>query len=181
MTNLILIITAIAVFVVLAYIALTKHFSKEEKLPLIPFDPISYEMGVPIINLCQGEKVFKFMLDTGSGCSIIDIRQVGNIKCYKQEEKDEIYGIDGSYIKTDVAIAKFSFDSIEIADKFKVTEIGAFDNMKINRGVEVCGLLGSSFFKRYEVLIDFQKLNLIIGRNRFDEARRTISLGKQKS
>lgn len=115
--------------------------------------------SVPIVAVNIGNQKFNFIIDSGAYNSVIDSSSLPRIDHTPIEGVEgTAYGIDGNHIATSFVRIDMNQDDIDFVDEFQVLDIKqALQNVKDSFGIEVVGLLGASFLKRYNFVIDFDK------------------------
>lgn len=115
--------------------------------------------GLPIICLNQGDKVFNFILDTGSDVSVIAKHVLKDIRHQKLDASGTLYGLEGNKVKVEVCSINLEYNTTNFTTDFLVRDLkDAFDHIKKDHGVTVHGMLGSRFFNKYKYIIDFNEL-----------------------
>lgn len=114
--------------------------------------------NLPIVTFYMDEKKFNFILDTGADTNVIDCNAIKGMKV-PIVAKTQIMGMEGNY--TDVIKTRLTLKYKEgnYTDDFIVHDMSAaFGNIKKESGVNVHGIVSSHFFRKYEYMLDFQKL-----------------------
>lgn len=116
--------------------------------------------GLPIISLQQGDKVFNFILDTGSSVNVIDSNILNQIEHKMVEDNGAtLYGIEGNKQSVQVCNITLSYKEKSYPFDYLIKDMkDAFTHLKKNHGATVHGLLGSGFFNRYKYILDFNEL-----------------------
>lgn len=115
--------------------------------------------GLPIVTFKQGDKKFNFILDTGAYSSIIDSRILDNIEYTPLADTAVGYGIDGKKYTMETVGINLTYKDKQYSDAFRVLDMTAsFDSFKKDFGVNVHGLLSSSFFERYKYVLNYEEL-----------------------
>lgn len=114
---------------------------------------------LPIVTFRQGDKKLNFLLDTGATNSVINKSVVGEFESVPTKFKDTIYGADGNSDTVDIIEMTITYKNEQFTDLFYVWDLdGAFGNLKQKHGVNLHGVIGSSFFQKYKYIIDFDEL-----------------------
>lgn len=114
---------------------------------------------LPIVTFKQGDKKLNFLLDTGATNSIINKSIIDELKHIPAKYVDTIYGADGNKEYVDVVEMDITYRDKPFKDMFYVYNLdAAFGNMKSKYGVNLHGIIGSSFFQKYKFMIDFDEL-----------------------
>ena len=116
--------------------------------------------GLPIISLEQGDKVFNFILDTGSSVNVIDSNILDQIEHRMIDNKDaSLYGMEGNRLPVGVCNITLGYKDKTYPYDYLIRDMSkAFSNLKKDHGATVHGLLGSSFFNKYRYILDFNEL-----------------------
>lgn len=116
-------------------------------------------VGLPIVTFYQGENKFNFLLDTGSNLSVINEATLQSIKHEVLDRKGSLYGVDGIKRETSFASIGLSYKNNEYKQEFQVTNMQvAIDEVKAESGVNMVGIIGNDFFRKYKYVIDFDEL-----------------------
>lgn len=120
---------------------------------------------LPIITFRQGKEKINLILDTGSSKSVI-IPEVLNILIHnKLEGCGTIMGMEGSLKETEYTDIEFYNNSNKYSETFTIVDMSeAFTRLKEMHGVTIHGILGNSFFTKYDFTIDYNKL-IAYGKN----------------
>lgn len=114
---------------------------------------------LPIITLRQGETRVNLLLDTGSTKSVILPSVIENLEYSDTGEVGTIFGMEGNTIETKYVSMDLMYNYINYNEKFQVVDMSAaFDSIKQSTGVNIHGILGNSFFERYDYVLDFKDL-----------------------
>lgn len=113
-----------------------------------------------LITLFNDNKPFNFVLDTGSTYSILSKQFKHQIKHTNNSGNTTVYGVDGNptkaeSIKTNISFSKTS--KREYSLELEVIEFPGLTNLKNTYGIEIVGLLGHDFCKRFKAKIDYSK------------------------
>ena len=120
------------------------------------------DVGIPIVTLNNGERKFNFILDTGSDISHID----SNIRNFLSDT-EEVEGanltvttasgsVEGnnSWVRVPLNYKKQSF----IEDFMLLDLHDAFEVLKVDTGIQLHGILGSTFLRKYGYVLDYDDL-----------------------
>lgn len=119
-------------------------------------------LTIPIVTLFNNGKAFNFVVDTGANYSVINTEylKLFDAKIIKGIT-GKVYGIDGNQQDVYYARIQLSQYTDNFVEEFQIFDIQSMcDNLKEENGVEIVGILGSSFFQRYKFIIDFDELNM---------------------
>ena len=117
-------------------------------------------LGLPVITLYQGGKKFNFILDTGSTHNIINKSVLPEMNYYICEDvKSNLSGIECNKKQVDMCAINLTYKDKEYPSTYLIGDLDdTFADMKKESGVNLHGLLGSSFFNQYRYVIDFNEL-----------------------
>lgn len=116
--------------------------------------------GLPIISLQQGDKVFNFILDTGSSVNVIDSNILDQIEHKMVNDTGAtLYGMEGKRQPVQVCNITLSYKEKSYPFDYLIQDMSnAFSHLKKDHGATVHGLLGSGFFNKYRYILDFNSL-----------------------
>lgn len=116
--------------------------------------------GLPIVTFRNNGHKFNFVLDTGSCNSVINKSVLDRLDHVKSPHKAYLVGIDG--IKRDgqeIIQAEIQYKDKSIHANFIVSDLDdIFKEIKAETGVQLHGLLGSTFFKENKYIINYDEL-----------------------
>lgn len=128
----------------------TNHISFKEAMDLVE---------LPIITFYNEGKKFNFLLDTGATISVIDSNALNNFTHEKIKESGVVYGMEGNTINVSFIKASLEHKGKLYSEEFQVVDMSsAFSKLKSESGVNLSGILGNSFFKKYQYVLDFESL-----------------------
>lgn len=100
-----------------------------------------------------------FLLDTGSNKNHINQSLLPSIQYESSGKQEDIIGIEGNKAAYDIINMSVSYKDKEYSDEFTCTDLDeAFALVKAENGVQIHGILGSSFFQKYKYVLDFDEL-----------------------
>lgn len=113
---------------------------------------------VPVVSFMHKGKIVNFVVDSGASNSLIYSEYI-ELFDYKTIENvsSNVCGIDGNRIKAAIARIELTRNNIVFSDDFQVVNIPGLDKLK---SMGVVGILGTSFFRKYNFVIDFVDLKL---------------------
>lgn len=149
----------VAVIAAFSRDALNLWLSKKVGFPLK--ETITKE-GVPIVTLKNGEEEFNFILDTGSTVSHIDSTIKDSLSDVEEVEGDNLTvttanGLvesNNSWIRVPLNYKKQSF----IEDFMPLDLHDTFEDIKEETGLQLHGVLGNTFFRKYRYVFDYDDL-----------------------
>lgn len=114
---------------------------------------------LPVVTFRQGKDRFNFLLDTGSSLSVINEKVLDYIKHTVLDYKGSIYGMEGNAKETSFVTIPLWYRDKGYEEEFQVVDMSApFSRIKQESGVTIHGILGNSFFVKYEYILNFKEL-----------------------
>lgn len=162
-----MILSVIVVVILIAIVGLVVNMimdslSKEDKYIFSLKESMDL-VELPIITFYVGDKKLNFLLDTGSNLSHINAAVLDSIPYTPLNVTSEIAGIEGNKQETGFCelYVKTTNEGSEFIEMFAVSDLsGSFGIVKEESGVQLHGILGSVFFKKYKYIIDFDNLKV---------------------
>ena len=115
--------------------------------------------NLPIVTFYQGDKKFNFLLDTGATLSVINQAALESITHTTTNETGELYGVDGVKREVSYASINLAYKNKDYTEEFQVLDMQeAIDQVKAESGVNMVGIIGSEFFRKYKYILDFNEL-----------------------
>lgn len=114
--------------------------------------------NLPIVTMYQGNNKIHFLLDTGSTDNMIDSNYT--ILNYKNIENEcaNLTGIGGTQQTELIELNLFYKDKEFVVDALKLDMSNTFGIIKQNTGIQLHGILGSSFFNKYKYILDYYNM-----------------------
>lgn len=137
--------------------------------------PLTYgflKTGLPLIIVEVFNHKLCFLLDTGSNKNIIDKRIYNHFidKLPVQTNTGSLLSLGGKSGESIEIEIPFKFEQISYCEPFLCTgEISSFDEIKMDSGVQIHGILGSQFFLKHDWIIDFEKRMVYTTKNNENE------------
>ena len=152
-------ITITGFIVTILSIFLAGYLNREKPDYVFSFEDTMGVHKIPIVSFEHEGKVVNFVIDSGASHSIINTSSL-QIFDYKPIENAsaKVYGIDGNRIQTTMARVELTKNSHTFMDVFQIMPVPALDRMNEKEGLEVHGILGSKFLKKYQFLINYKHL-----------------------
>ena len=148
----------ILVLIVLAAIIINgvEDYNKKEAMS---FREAMDLTSLPIVTFYQGDKKFNFLLDTGATLSVINQAALESITHTTTDKAGELFGVDGVKREVSYASINLTYKSKEYTEEFQVLDMQeAIDQVKAESGVNMVGIIGSEFFRKYKYILDFDEL-----------------------
>lgn len=153
-----IIIIGAAVCTLALFINIIEDYNNKLKTRISFKDSIDI-VDLPVISLSNNGKIFNFIIDTGSTYSILNVKILNKLKYNEIPNMlGTAYGIDGNIINVNYINLVLHYNKVELEDVFQVIEVPAFDNIKEQNNIEIAGILGNTFLKKYKYIIDFNKM-----------------------
>jgi hypothetical protein len=115
--------------------------------------------NLPIVTFYQGNNKFNFLLDTGSTLSVINKDSLSSMIHHKSNKTGDLFGVDG--VKREVSYASINlvYKEHTYKEEFQVLDMQeAINQIKADSGVNMIGIIGSEFFRKYKYILDFNEL-----------------------
>lgn len=113
-------------------------------------------VGLPVIVFTQNNKKFKFLIDTGSNVSYVNIKS--KLKTTPLEQSESFMGAEGTYIDCTLGNIKLQYKDKEYEHTVRLADLSAaFDNVKKESNIELSGIIGNDFMEKYKYCIDFKE------------------------
>lgn len=115
--------------------------------------------SLPIVTFYQGDKKFNFLLDTGATLSVINQAVLESITHTTTDRAGELFGVDGVKREVSYTSINLTYKNKEYIEEFQVLDMQeAIDQVKAESGVNMVGIIGSEFFRKYKYVLDFDEL-----------------------
>jgi predicted aspartyl protease len=149
----------LAVVCILAFIINgIEDYHRKDSLVKLSFGETLGKLKLPIVTLMNNGTPFKFLIDTGATLSVIDSNVIDKLDCVKLVTQGTAYGIDGNTIDVSYIRMNLMHNNISLSEEFQVMRVPAFDSIKATDNIDISGILGSTFLKRYNSVINFKDL-----------------------
>lgn len=114
---------------------------------------------LPVVTFYQGDKKINFLLDTGANNCVIDSSFLSQLKYQELDTKTNFSGIEGNSKSAKVCLINMSYKDNNYEFPYVIQDLHkVFGDIKKTTGVTVHGLLGSSFFNKFDYVLDFKEL-----------------------
>ena len=115
--------------------------------------------GLPIITFYNNDVKLNFLLDTGSTDSIINSSMLSVLKTTANNTTKEIISASGNSIPSKYCDMEITYNNNTYMGSFAIIDLtAAFKEVKDTTGVQLQGIIGSSFLQKYKYMIDFKEL-----------------------
>lgn len=136
-----------------------EDYCKQNKRVNMSFKEAMDLVELPVVTFYNGGKKFNFLLDTGATISVIDSNVLDNFSHEKIETTGVVWGMEGNKIDVSYVRASLVYKDKVYEEDFQVVDMSAsFNEVKAESGVTLSGILGNSFFKKYQYVLDFNSL-----------------------
>lgn len=148
-------------FLLASILNIADDYRKKQK-EIRMFFPESYEkLDLLLVKLTNNEETFNFILDTGASYSVIDNRVLDKMKHkIKKGASGTAFGIEGQNVDVKYTQIELFHDESKFKEIFQIMNTNAFDIIKEKDGIEIVGILGNTFLKRYNFIIDYKDLTV---------------------
>lgn len=153
-----MIVAIILILIAVLAIAIFRN-GYEKYVNKISFKETLDLVGVPIVTFKNNNKKFNFILDTGASKSVIDSNILNKLEYNELDVQSSVFGMEGNTIKCSFVDVPLYYHGCEFNEEFQSVNMKqTFDQVKSEFGVQVVGILGSSFLSKYDYVLDFDKL-----------------------
>lgn len=154
-----MVITLVGFAITIFSIYLVGHLNRVKPDYVFSFKDTMDTHKIPIVSFEHDGKIVNFVIDSGASHSIINTSSIGEFR-YKLLENagGKVYGIDGNTVKTRLASVELTKNGHVFQDIFQVMPVPGLDSIKEKENLEVYGILGSQFLKKYQFLINYKHL-----------------------
>lgn len=159
-------IILVAVFVIAIIINGIEDYHTRNSLVRLSFTDNMGRLNLPIVSLTNNGQSFNFLIDTGATLSVIDSNALDKLAYTKVETTGNAYGVDGNIISVEYARIELNYEKTKFVDEFQIMRVDAFDNIKESDNIEIVGILGSTFLKRYDFTINYKDLIISSKKNK---------------
>ena len=148
-----------ALFLVAVLIILFKTPKK------IEFDFQNFGVAdIPYITMDIQGHLLNMIVDTGCGISFINLPALEkyNLEYTKTERKASVSALTPDSVEAGAVTIDFFVDTNKVSEDFFIVNHEDMGNFMRLYGIEMHGLLGSSFFDKYNCKVDYKNNKLII-------------------
>lgn len=136
-----------------------EDYCKQSKRVNMSFKEAMDLTNLPIVTFYQGDKKFNFLLDTGSSLSVINQSALEFITHTASNNTGNLFGVDGVKREVSYVSIDLSYKNNNYTEEFQVLDMqNAIDQVKAESGVNMIGIIGSEFFRKYRYILDFNEL-----------------------
>lgn len=157
--TLIIIISILFTIIIISSISIIVLYNKNKKKDTISFKESLELTELPIITFYNGKTKLNFLLDTGSNVSYINNSIISKCNIISKEGYGTSMGIEGTKKETNLCKMNISHNNKEYSELFHIIDLNTpFAAIKKESGVQIHGILGNNFFKKYRYILDFDSL-----------------------
>lgn len=114
---------------------------------------------LPIVTFMNNGKKLNFLLDTGASKSVIHSGALEGLTYRNTNKSGDIYGIDGKRKGASFINMSIGYKGKDYNEEFQSIDMSIpFSNLKADFGVNLHGILSSTFFQKYKYILDFDEL-----------------------
>lgn len=114
---------------------------------------------LPIVTFMNNGKKLNFLLDTGASKSVIHSGALEGLTYEDTNKSGDIYGIDGKRKDASFINMSIGYKGKDYNEEFQSIDMSIpFSNLKADFGVNLHGILSSTFFQKYKYILDFDEL-----------------------
>lgn len=114
---------------------------------------------LPIVTFMNNGKKLNFLLDTGASKSVIHSKALDGLTYKSLNKSGDIYGIDGKRQDASFISMSIRYKSKDYSEEFQSIDMSIpFSNLKSDFGVNLHGILSSTFFQKYKYVLNFDEL-----------------------
>ena len=143
--------------------AIVAHFVDSARKK-ISYDSMSFRetmdlCELPIVTFMNNGKKLNFLLDTGASKSVIHSGALEGLTYKSINKSGDVYGMDGK--RKDVSFINMSIEyrGKDYNEEFQSIDMSVpFSNLKADFGVNLHGILSSTFFQKYKYVLNFDEL-----------------------
>jgi predicted aspartyl protease len=151
-------IVLVAIFIIAIVINGIEDYHTRSSLVRLSFTDNMGRLNLPVVSLTNNGQSFNFLIDTGATLSVIDSNALDKLAYTKVETIGSAYGVDGNIIPVEYARIELNHENTKFVDEFQIMRVNGFDNIKESDKIEIVGILGSTFLKRYDFTINYKDL-----------------------
>lgn len=114
---------------------------------------------LPIVTFVNNGKKLNFLLDTGASKSVIHNGTLEGLDYKYINKSGNLYGIDGKKQNVQFISMPIEYKGKNYNEEFQSIDMSVpFSNLKSDFGVNLHGILSSTFFQKYKYVLNFDEL-----------------------
>lgn len=149
------------IILIIISVGIIYYIRKKNNIIHIPFKESMDLINLPVVTFINNGVKLHFLLDTGSDDSFITTSVVDKLKITTKHDK--ITNIQtGSGVISSMGMITLNINYLESSyeNTFIISDLEApFKHIADSRGIQIHGIIGSLFFRRYGYKLDFNKLS----------------------
>lgn len=153
-----IVITLIGFVITIISIYLAGYIYKDKPAYTFSFEDSITLCKLPIVSFEHNGKTVNFLIDSGASHCIINSNSISIFNHKLVKTDSHVYGLDGNRFKTNLAFIELTKNGRTFQDTFQVLPVPGLENIKKSFNVEVHGILGNTFLKKYQFLINYKHL-----------------------
>ncbi len=154
-----IVIILLAVVLLVIIINGAEDYCKQKKRENMSFRETMDLCELPIVTFMNNGKKLNFLLDTGASKSVIHSEALDGLTYKSLNKSGDIYGIDGKRQDASFISMSIRYKGKDYSEEFQSIDMSIpFSNLKSDFGVNLHGILSSTFFQKYKYVLNFDEL-----------------------
>lgn len=155
-----MVLQIIVLLIILTIIFIVGYSLRNYNVVHIPFKESMDLINLPVVTFVNNNNKLHFLLDTGSDDSFITSSIVSLLDIKGKDDKmSNIQTGNGVISSMGRVTLDISYLDSSYENTFIVSDLdSSFKNINDSRGIQIHGIIGSLFFRRYGYKLDFKKL-----------------------
>lgn len=154
-----IVIILLAVVLLVIIINGAENYCKQKKGENMSFRETMDLCELPIVTFMNNGKKLNFLLDTGASKSVIHSEALDGLTYKSLNKSGDIYGIDGKRQDASFISMSIRYKGKDYSEEFQSIDMSIpFSNLKSDFGVNLHGILSSTFFQKYKYVLNFDEL-----------------------
>lgn len=142
---------------VISIIGVSIYYWRESKYEKISFKETLDLTSLPIITFRNNGQKLNFVVDTGANRSVINDTVVSRCEYTRLNTCNSLQGLDGIERQVENVSMELIYHDKRFQEVLQVSNMDPiFDEFRTEKGVQIHGILGNSFFEKYNYVIDFK-------------------------
>lgn len=155
--KIVIILLAVALLVIIINGA--EDYCKQKKRENMSFRETMDLCELPIVTFMNNGKKLNFLLDTGASKSVIHSEALDGLTYKSLNKSGDVYGIDGKRQDASFISMSIGYKGKDYSEEFQSIDMSIpFSNLKSDFGVNLHGILSSTFFQKYKYVLNFDEL-----------------------